>query len=247
MVIPVILLVSFVVFYAMDFVPGDAAMIALGDEATEAQLEAFREANGLNAPLLVRYFRYIGGVLHRDLGKSYYNGEDVWDLFFSKFGYTVILAAASVLLNICLSIPLGILAGVRQNSWWDTIASSVSFVGLAMPNFWVGLLLIMLFSVKLGWLPSVGADAGWKSVILPAITCGTGNMAALTRTTRSAMLDVLRQDYLRTARSKGARERAVIWKHALKNAQIPIVTTIGNQCAALIGGALVTERVFSWP
>lgn len=247
MVIPVILLVSFVVFYAMDFVPGDAAMIALGDEATEEQLEAFREENGLNDPLLVRYFRYIRGVLHRDLGKSYYNGESVWDLFFSKFGYTLILAAASVLFNICLSIPLGILSGVRQNSWWDTIASSVSFVGLAMPNFWVGLLLIMLFSVQLGWLPAVGADAGWKSVILPAITSGTGNMAALTRTTRSAMLDVLRQDYLRTARSKGARERTVIWKHALKNAQIPIVTTIGNQCAAMIGGALITERVFSWP
>ena len=115
-----------------------------------------------------------------------------------------------------------------------------------MPNFWIGLLLIILFSVQLKWLPASGAS-GWESVILPAITCGTGNMAALTRTTRSAMLDTLRQDYLRTARSKGAPERVVIWKHALRNAQIPIVTQIGNQCAALIGGALVTERVFAWP
>ena len=246
MIIPVILFVSFVVFAVMDLVPGDAAVTALGDEATEEQLEYYREEHGLNDPLLVRYVRYMAGVLHKDLGKSIYNGEDVWQLFFSKFKYTLYLAAASVLLTVVLSIPLGIVAAVRQNSWWDTSASVFSFVGLAMPNVWIGLLLMILFAVQLEWLPATGAE-GWKSIILPAITCGTGNMAALTRTTRSAMLDTLRQDYLRTARSKGATERVVIWKHALRNAQIPIVTQIGNQCAALVGGALVTERVFSWP
>lgn len=246
MIIPVIIFVSFVVYAVMDLVPGDAAVTALGDEATEEQLEYYREEHGLNDPLLVRYVRYMSGVLHKDLGTSIYNGEDVWQLFFSKFKYTVYLAVASVLLTVVLSIPLGIVAAVRQNTWWDTTASVFSFVGLAMPNFWIGLLLMILFAVQLEWLPATGAE-GWKSIILPAITCGTGNMAALTRTTRSAMLDTLRQDYLRTARSKGATERVVIWKHALRNAQIPIVTQIGNQCAALVGGALVTERVFSWP
>ena len=247
MIIVVIIAVSFFVFAAMELVPGDPAVTALGEEATEEQLEFYREEHGLNDPLLVRYGRYMSGVLKKDLGTSVYNGEEVWDLFFSKFGYTLQLAGASILLTVLLSIPLGIIAAVKRNTWTDTFATIFSFIGLAMPNFWIGLLLIILFSVNLGWLPSMGADAGWKSLILPAITCGTGNMAALTRTTRSAMLDVLIQDYLRTARSKGVSERIVVWKHALRNAEIPIVTQIGNQLAAHVGGALITERVFSWP
>ena len=212
MIIPVVLFVSFVVYGVMDLVPGDPALTALGDEATPEQLEQYREEHGLNDPMPLRYVRYMAGVLHKDLGQSVYNGEDVWSLFFAKFRYTIILAVASVILTIVMSIPLGIVAAVKQNTWWDTSASTFSFIGLAMPNFWIGLLLIILFSVQLKWLPASGAS-GWKSVILPAITCGTGNMAALTRTTRSAMLDTLRQDYLRTARSKGAVERVVIWKH----------------------------------
>ena len=247
MIIPVVLFVSFIVFSVMDLVPGDPAVTALGDEATESQLEAYREAHGMNDPLPVRYLRYMSGILRRDLGTSVYNGANVWDLYFSKLPYTLELALASVILTVVLSIPLGVLAAVKHNSFLDTTASAISFVGLAMPNFWIGLLLIIVFSVQLGWLPSNGADAGFKSIILPAITCGTGNMAALTRTTRSAMLDVLRQDYLRTARSKGLRERLVILRHAFRNAQIPIVTMIGTQCATLIGGAVITERVFSWP
>lgn len=247
MIIPVVLFVSFVVFSVMELVPGDPAVTALGDEATVEQLEHYREVNGLNDPLPVRYVRYMAGILRKDLGTSVYNGEDVWDLYFSKLPYTLELALASVLLTIVTSIPLGILAAVKHNSLADTAASALSFVGLAMPNFWIGLLLIILFSVNLGWLPSNGADAGIKSIILPAITCGTGNMAALTRTTRSAMLDVMRQDYLRTARAKGVRESLVVARHAFRNAQIPIVTMIGTQCATLVGGALITERVFSWP
>ena len=247
MILAVVIAVSFFVNAVMELVPGDVATTALGEEATIEQLELYREQHGLNDPLLVRYVRYMNGVLHKDLGTSAYNGDNVWDLFFSKFGYTLMLAGASVLITMLFSIPFGIIAAVKQNSWVDTLSSAVSFIGLAMPNFWIGLLLIILFSVNLGWLPSTGAEDGWKSIVLPAITCGTGNMAALTRTTRSAMLDVLRQDYLRTARSKGVPEHRVIWKHALRNAEIPIVTQIGNQCAALVGGALITERVFSWP
>lgn len=247
LIIPVILFVSFVVFSVMSLAPGDPAVTALGDEATPEQLEYYRETHGMNDPLPIRYVRYISGILRGDLGTSLYNGEDVWDLFFSKFTYTLQLAGASIFVTVVLSIPLGILAATKQGTMVDATASSFSFIGLAMPNFWVGLLLMILFSVKLHLLPATGASDGFKSIILPAITCGTGNMAALTRTTRSAMLDTLSQDYLRTARSKGAIERVVVWKHALRNAAIPIMTQIGNQAAALVGGALVTERVFSWP
>lgn len=247
MIIPIVIFVSFVVYCVMDLVPGDPARTALGNEATEEQLEIYREDHGLNEPIVVRYAHYIGGLLRGDMGKSIYNNEDVWQLYFSKLPYTLLLAVASVILTVITSIPLGILAAVKRNEWVDTGASALSFIGLAMPNFWIGLLLIILFSVHLGWLPSSGAGAGWKSLILPMITCGTGNMAALTRTTRSAMLDVLRQDYLRTARAKGLNEHLVIIRHAFKNAQIPIVTMIGTQCATLVGGALITERVFAWP
>lgn len=246
MIIPVVLAVSFIVFFIMDFVPNDPAVTALGDGASEEQLEDYREEHGLNDPMLVRYVRYMGGVLHLDLGISYANNQPVWDLFAAKFPNTLRLAIASVVVTVVLSLPLGIIAAVKEKTWVDTGCSALSFVGLAMPNFWLGLLLIMLFSVNLGWLPSTGAE-GLESLILPAITCGTGNMAALTRITRSSMLDVLQQDYLRTARSKGQSERQIILRHALRNAEIPIVTQIGIQTSTLIGGAVLTERVFAWP
>lgn len=246
MIIPVVIAVSFIVFFIMDFVPNDPAVTALGDGATEEQLEHYREVNGLNDPLLVRYVRYMGNILRGDLGTSYAQKQPVWDLFFAKFPNTLRLAVASVIVTVLLSLPLGILAAVKENTAVDTACSTLSFVGLAMPNFWLGLLLIMLFAVNLKWLPSTGA-VGFKSLILPAITCGTGNMAALTRITRSSMLDTLKQDYLRTARAKGQSERKIITTHALKNAQIPIVTQIGIQMSTLIGGAVLTERVFAWP
>lgn len=246
MIIPVVLAVSFIVFFIMDFVPSDTAVMVLGDGATEEQLDYYREEHGLNDPLPVRYVRYMKGILQGDLGTSYAQNRPVWDIFFEKFPNTFRLAIASVIVTVLLSIPLGILAAVKNNTWIDTACSTLSFIGLAMPNFWLGLLLIMLFAVNLHWLPSTGAD-GFKSLILPAITCGTGNMAALTRITRSSMLDVLRQDYLRTARAKGQSERKIITRHAFKNAQIPVVTQIGIQMSTLLGGAVLTERVFAWP
>lgn len=246
MIIPVVLAVSFIVFFIMDFVPSDPAVTVLGDGATEEQLDYYRETHGLNDPLIIRYVRYMEGIVQGDLGTSYAQNRPVWDLFFEKFPNTFKLAVASVVVTVLLSIPLGILAAVKNNTWVDTVCSTLSFVGLAMPNFWLGLLLIMLFSVNLHLLPSTGA-VGFKSLILPAITCGTGNMAALTRITRSSMLDVLRQDYLRTARAKGQSERKIITRHAFKNAQIPVVTQIGIQMSTLLGGAVLTERVFAWP
>lgn len=247
MIIPLVLMVSFAVFAIMDLVPGDIARTALGEEATEEQLELYREEHGLNDPLPVQYVRYISGILRKDLGKSAYNNADVWELYFQKLPYTIELAGASTLLAVILSIPLGMWAAIKQNTWVDTGASIISFIGLSMPNFWIGLLLIILFSVNFGLLPAYGAFDGLQSLILPSITCGTGLMAAITRTTRSAMLDVLNQDYLRTARSKGLLENKIVIKHALKNALIPIVTMVGTQMATLIGGSVITERVFSWP
>lgn len=247
MIIPLVIIVSFAVFFIMDLVPGDPAVTALGDEATEEQLELYREEHGLNDPLLVQYVRYISGLFRKDLGKSAYNNADVWDLYFQKLPYTVQLAGASMLLSVILSVPLGMWAAMKKSTWIDAGASAFSFIGLAMPNFWVGLLLTILFSVNLKLLPAYGAFDGFKSLILPSITCGTGLMGAITRTTRSAMLDVINQDYLRTARSKGLMEKKVIIKHALKNALIPIVTMVGTQLATLIGGSVITERVFSWP
>ena len=246
MIIPVVLAVSFIVFFIMDFVPSDPAVTVLGDGATEEQLDYYRETHGLNDPLIIRYVRYMEGIMQGDLGTSYAQNRPVWDIFFEKFPNTFKLAVASVVVTVLLSIPLGILAAVKNNTWVDTVCSTFSFVGLAMPNFWLGLLLIMLFSVNLHLLPSTGA-VGVKSLILPAITCGTGNMAALTRITRSSMLDVLRQDYLRTARAKGQSEGKIITRHAFKNAQIPVVTQIGIQMSTLLGGAVLTERVFAWP
>ena len=245
MIIPVVLAVSFIVFFIMDFVPSDPAVTVLGDGATEEQLDYYRETHGLNDPLIIRYVRYMEGIVQGDLGTSYAQNRPVWDIFFEKFPNTFKLAVASVVVTVLLSIPLGILAAVKNNTWVDTVCSTFSFVGLAMPNFWLGLLLIMLFSVNLHLLPSTGA-VGVKSLILPAITCGTGNMAALTRITRSSMLDVLRQDYLRTARAKGQSEGKIITRHAFKNAQIPVVTQIGIQMSTLLGGAVLTERVFAW-
>lgn len=246
MIIPVVLAVSFIVFFIMDFVPSDPAVTVLGDGATEEQLDYYRETHGLNDLLIIRYVRYMEGIVQGDLGTSYAQNRPVWDIFFEKFPNTFKLAVASVVVTVLLSIPLGILAAVKNNTWVDTVCSTFSFVGLAMPNFWLGLLLIMLFSVNLHLLPSTGA-VGFKSLILPAITCGTGNMAALTRITRSSMLDVLRQDYLRTARAKGQSEGKIITRHAFKNAQIPVVTQIGIQMSTLLGGAVLTERVFAWP
>ena len=246
MIIPVVLAVSFIVFFIMDFVPSDPAVTVLGDGVTEEQLDYYRETHGLNDPLIIRYVRYMEGIVQGDLGTSYAQNRPVWDIFFEKFPNTFKLAVASVVVTVLLSIPLGILAAVKNNTWVDTVCSTFSFVGLAMPNFWLGLLLIMLFSVNLHLLPSTGA-VGVKSLILPAITCGTGNMAALTRITRSSMLDVLRQDYLRTARAKGQSEGKIITRHAFKNAQIPVVTQIGIQMSTLLGGAVLTERVFAWP
>ena len=239
LMIPVIIGVSFLVFFIMDLAPGDAVDILAPEGATAEDLEAIRHDLGLDQPVIVRYVKYMGGMLHGDMGVSYVSKTDVFDTYMEKLPATIKLSFASILVSILLSVPLGIYSATRQGTVQDNISMIVAMIGLSMPNFWLGLLLIIVFSLNLGWFPS--------SIVLPAITIGTGLMATLTRTTRSSMLDVLKQEYLRTARAKGIPEKIVITSHALRNALIPIITIIGTQLAGVLGGSVLTETVFAWP
>ena len=244
--IPVMIGVSFLVYFIMDFAPGDAVDLLAPPEATAEEKEELRESMGLNRNIFVRYGEYMVNLVQGDLGTSYITKRDVFDNYMEKLPNTIFLGFTSVFFSVLLSIPLGIYAAIHRGTLRDNIAMVIELVGVSIPMFWLGLLLILFFSLRLGWLPSGGIN-GLKSVILPAITLGVGNMALLTRTTRSSMLEVLNQDYLRTARAKGVSERVVVYKHALKNALIPIITVIGNQMTTVIGGTILTETVFAWP
>ena len=246
LLIPVIIGVSLFIFVSMELADGDVTDSLGGEEMSEEQLHALRERLGLNDPLLVRYGKYMWGLLHGDLGKSAITNIPVMDTYRQKLPATMKLATATTIVAVAMSIPLGIFAAKRHGSLADNMAMIGGLLGLSIPNFWLGLMLIIVFSLYLGWLPSQG-DQGILSLILPAITVGTGHMATITRTTRSSMLDVIRSDYLRTARAKGVPEKQVINKHALRNALIPIITVVGAQYAGALGGATLTENVFSWP
>lgn len=246
LLIPVLLGVSLLVFAIMSFTPGDPAQLILGENAPEQAVADLRENMGLNDPFVVRYARFVGNAVTGDLGRSYTSGRDVFDEIFSRFPNTLILAALGVILAVLIGIPIGIISATRQYSLIDSGSMIFALLGISMPNFWLGLMMILLFSVNLGWLPS-GGYSSWSSLLLPAITLGTGSAAIITRMTRSSMLEVIRQDYIRTARAKGVAENVVINRHALKNALIPVITVIGLQFGYLLGGAVLTETVFSWP
>lgn len=230
----------------MELAPGDITDI-IAEEWSAEDLNALREELNLDKSVIYRYFIYMGNLLRGDMGYSYLLKADVWDLYAQRFPNTVLLALASVFVCVVLSIPLGIYSALKRGTPIDNICTVGALLGLSIPNFWLGLLLIIVFSQMLGWLPSYGATEGIKSVILPAFTVGTGMMATMARTTRSSMLDVLRADYLRTARAKGVDEKLVINKHGLRNALIPIITVFGTQLGSCFGGAVVTENVFTWP
>lgn len=246
MLIPVIIGVSFLVFFIMSLAPGDTARMILGEDAPIEAVEELREELGLNDPLLIRYANYMLDLLHGDLGTSYKSNRPVFGEIAARFPATLELAFWGMIFAVVLSIPIGILSATRQYSAIDSVSMVFALLGVATPNFWLGLMLIIGFSLKLGWFPSGGAE-GWRSLVLPVITLGTGCMANITRTTRSSMLEVIRQDYIRTAKAKGVSRKKVINKHALKNALIPVVTVIGLQFGALLGGAVLTEAVFAWP
>ncbi|MBF4692124.1 ABC transporter permease [Fusibacter ferrireducens] len=242
----VVLGVSFVVFFVINLAPGDVLSKIAPEDATLEEVEALRVELGLDRPIMFRYLDYMKGFVKGDLGKSYITGDDVFKTYMAKLPATLKLAFASIFVSILISIPLGIMAAKNRGSWKDNVSMVAALLGLSMPNFWLGLLLILLFSLKLGWFPTGGA-IGFKSLILPAITVGTGLAALLTRTVRSSMLEVIRQDYLRTARAKGVKEKIVINKHAFKNALIPTITIAGTQLTRVLGGAVITETIFAWP
>ncbi len=251
MMIPVLLGVTFIVFFIMNLTPGDPAAIILGDQASAEALAMKRIELGLDQPLVVRYLNYIWNMLHGDLGVSYKTQLSVWPQVIDKFPNTAILAVAGIFVALLIGIPVGILSAKKQYSFVDNFSMILSLIGVSMPNFWLGLLLSLLFALKLGWFPSQGMGEGLgpllKSIVLPAITLGTGSAATIVRMTRSSMLEVIRQDYIDTARSKGINEKTVTRKHMLKNALIPIITAVGLQFGILLGGAMLTETVFSWP
>ncbi len=246
MMIPVVLGVSFIIFFFMDMAPGDIIGV-IGTDYSQEAIDQIEEDLGLNRSVFYRYWKFIKGFVVGDMGYSYAFSKPVWELYKQRFPYTAKLALASVLVMVVLSLPLGIMAALKNGSVADNICNVFALLGLSIPNFWLGLLLIILFAQILGWFPSYGAEEGFKSIVLPAVTIGTSGMAIMTRTTRSAMLDVLRADYLRTARSKGVDEFAVVSHHGFRNALIPIITIFGTQLASCFGGAVVTENVFSYP
>ncbi len=247
MLIPVLIAVSFVIFFIMNLAEGDPAYVIAGDHADMETIERIREEYGLNQPLIVRYFNYMVGLLRGDMGQSYISKKDVWDTYMQRLPATAKLSVASIIVAIIISLVLGVYSAVNQNTWKDNLSVTASLLGLSMPQFWLGLLLIIGFSLNLRWFPSGGDYGDIRSLILPAITIGTNNAALMTRTTRSSMLDVIRQEYLNTARAKGVSERTVILKHALRNALIPIITVAGVQFAYIMGGAVLVETVFAWP
>lgn len=246
LLIPVLLGVSLLVFAIMYLTPGDPAQLILGENAPKAAVEALREKMGLNDPFFIQYFRFVKNAVMGDFGRSYTTGREVFKEIFSRFPNTLVLAILGVFISVLIGIPIGIISATRQYSFLDSFSMVFALLGVSMPVFWLGLMLILTFSVKLRLLPSGGFDS-LTSLVLPAITLGVGSAAIVTRMTRSSMLEVIRQDYIRTARAKGVAEKVVINKHALKNALIPIITVVGLQFGSLLGGAVLTESVYSWP
>lgn len=274
--IPVLLGITLLVFLFLHLIPGDPAVVMLGDRATPDQVAALRERMGLNEPLPLQYLAFLGNLLQFDLGRSIFTGVPIIKEIAIRWPATFELSVAAMLIALVLGIPAGVLAAVRKNSWLDNLTMSGSLIGVSMPVYWLGLLLVYLFAVNLRWLPPSGrisVDAGlsfepitgfylfdtliqgdfsaFQDVLahlaLPALTLSTIPLAILARITRSAMLEVLSQDYIRTARAKGLLELRVIFKHALKNAMLPVITIVGLEFGTLLGGAILTETIFAWP
>ena len=244
--LPVIWLVVSIVFLLIHFVPGDPIQQMLGEGAASADIEAARHAYGLDVPLGTQYVNYWKGVLHGDLGPSLRFDQAVSSLIAQRYPYTLELTLASLLVAIALAIPAGVRSARHRNQWDDRWISVVSLFGLSFPSFALGPVLILVFSIELGLLP-VSGSGSWLHLVLPAITMGGALAAILTRMVRTSMLEELGQDYIRTARAKGLPESTIVYRHALRNAMIPIVTVLGLQFGALLAGAIVTETIFSWP
>lgn len=241
----VIIGISVISFFFLHL-SGDPVGLILPQDATREQVEALRQQMRLDDPLVLQYWHFATSALQGDLGRSIYTREPVLWLILERMPATLELAIAALLLSLVIAIPIGVLAAVKRGSWLDTISMSVALFGLSMPHFWLGIMFIMLFSVQLGWLPTSGRGT-WAQLVMPSMALGISLIALFARLTRSAMLDVLGQDYVRTARAKGLGEGLVVGKHALRNALIPLVTVIGMEFGFLLGGAVIIETVFAWP
>jgi peptide/nickel transport system permease protein len=253
--LPVLLGIAFITFALVSFAPGDAIRLMLGSEsANVANVERLRHELGLDLPWYEQFWRYLGGLVKGDLGTSITSRQPVSHLIFQRFPNTLVLTTASLLVAILIALPLGVLAAAQHNRPGDYLGMGFAMLGVAMPNFWLGLILLIVFGLELRWLPIRGIGSLDKGVldyashlVLPAVTLGTSLAAILTRLTRNTMLDVLGEDYVRTARAKGAKPNRVLFRHALRNALLPVVTAAGMQFGGLLGGAVVIETVFSWP
>ncbi len=246
MLIPVVLGVVTLVFFLIHMIPGDPVEIMLGEQAQAADKEALRRELKLDRPIREQYLLYLSGLPRADLGRSIHSRDPVIQTILKRLPATLMLTLAAMTVAVLIAIPIGILSAVRQYSLMDNVSMFAALLGISMPNFWLGPLLILLFSIQLGWLP-VSGMGGAQHLILPAITLGTALAAILTRMTRSSVLEVIREQYIVTARAKGLQERVVLFKHAFKNALIPIITILGLQFGALLSGSIITETIFSWP
>jgi peptide/nickel transport system permease protein len=252
--IPVMFLVSLIVFFIIHLTPGDPALAMLGEEATPEKLAALRHELGLDQPLPVQYAAWLSKVLRGDLGRSVRNNKPVLEDIVDRLPVTFELTFFAMLVSLSIAIPTGIISATRRNSASDLISTTLALIGVSMPNFFLAILLIFIFSLNLRWLPPIGyipiaqdIGANLKGMILPSITLGAATAAIVARLTRSSLLEVLNQEYIRTARAKGLSERIVVVGHALKNAMIPVVTIVGLQVGGLLGGAIITESIFVLP
>ena len=243
--IPVIVGVSIVAFLVMHLTPGDPAQLLAGPDAGIEDIQVIRERFGLDKPLPVQYWQFIQGVFDGSLESMKYEVPAI-ELIGKRLKNTARLAGLALLFAVALGVVAGILSAVKRYSWIDYLSTSLALIGVSMPAFWMAIMLVMLFAVELRWLPAAGMGT-WKHVIMPAIVLGTGSAGLIARMTRSTMMDVLRQDYITTARAKGVWERTVIYSHALRNAMIPTVTVIGMRIGSMLTGAVLTESVFAWP
>lgn len=243
MLLPVMIGVTFLVYFIISLTPGDAASMILGNGATKEAIVELRHDMGLDKPVIIQYAVYVEKLVTGDMGISYSTGKSVASEIGERFPNTFKLTITAIILSVLISIPIGVISATRQYSIFDNFGMIFALVGISMPSFWTGLILIIAFSLNLGWFPS-GGMSGIKSLILPAFTLAIASTASITRTTRSSMLEVIRQDYINTAKAKGVSRSKVIRKHALKNALIPAITVIGLEFGVLLGGAVLTETVF---
>jgi peptide/nickel transport system permease protein len=244
--IPIIIGVSIVIFFVLSITPGDPGTFILGAGGTQEQVDEINHKLGYDLPTWQRYFKYMWNAVHLDLGESYMSKLPVIEDVFQKAPVSVSVAFNAVIASLVIGIPLGVLSAVKQYSLFDTLPTFMAIFLTAAPAFWIGLMLMVVFSLRLGWLPTQGLSS-WKGYVLPMITLGTTYGAQTMRFTRSSMLETIRQDYIRTAKAKGASEHNVIWKHAMQNALLPVITVTGNNFGALLGGAIVTETLFGLP